>query len=67
VKALEEPFSRLLVIAEGVDTEYQAAMLRRANIPAAQGFYFSRPLAAEAFIAFHRDRNLQPRAAPSPD
>ena len=67
VKSLRESFSRLLVIAEGVDTEYQAVMLREAAIPAAQGFYFSRPLAAEAFIAFHRDRNQKPRAAGSPD
>ena len=38
VKALRESFSRILVIAEGVSTEYQTAMLREANIPAAQGF-----------------------------
>jgi sensor c-di-GMP phosphodiesterase-like protein len=49
--------SQLLVIAEGVETEEQSATLRAANIPAAQGFYFSRPLTASSLVAFHRDRN----------
>ena len=47
--------SRLEVIAEGVETEQQLTALREAKIQAAQGFYFSRPLPAAAFIAFHRD------------
>jgi sensor c-di-GMP phosphodiesterase-like protein len=49
--------SPLVVIAEGVETEYQVARLRAAGIQMAQGFYFSRPIPAEAFIAYHRDRN----------
>jgi sensor c-di-GMP phosphodiesterase-like protein len=57
VKSLVESPSQLLVIAEGVDTEYQADMLGEANIQAAQGFYYSRPLPADAFIAYHRERN----------
>jgi sensor c-di-GMP phosphodiesterase-like protein len=57
VKGLVESPSPLLVIAEGVDTEYQADRLREANIQAAQGFYYSRPLPADAFIAYHRERN----------
>jgi sensor c-di-GMP phosphodiesterase-like protein len=55
VTALLE-LSRLVVIAEGVETEQQFTTLRAANIQAAQGFYFSRPLPAAAFLAFHRDR-----------
>lgn len=52
--------SSLLVIAEGVETEYQVARLRAAgSIQEAQGFYFSRPIPAGAFIAYHRDRNAK--------
>jgi sensor c-di-GMP phosphodiesterase-like protein len=47
--------SPLQVIAEGVETEQQATTLAAANIQAAQGFYFSRPLPAAAFMAFHRE------------
>jgi len=53
--------SRLLVIAEGVETEHQFETLRAAKIQAAQGFYFSRPIPAAAFIAFHRDRGIAGR------
>ena len=51
--------SQLLVIAEGVETEHQAMMLRSAHIQAAQGYYFSPPVGAGAFMAFHRDHNTQ--------
>jgi EAL domain-containing protein (putative c-di-GMP-specific phosphodiesterase class I) len=34
-------------------------MLRDANIQAAEGFYFSTPLPAEAFVTFHRDHGAQ--------
>ena len=44
----------LAVIAEGVDTEYQVAMLRAANVHAAQGFYFSRPLDTASLFAFQQ-------------
>lgn len=50
--------SQLLVIAEGVETEMQFATLRAARIQAAQGFYFSRPLSVDAFMAYHRDRRM---------
>jgi sensor c-di-GMP phosphodiesterase-like protein len=64
VKALADS-SRLVVIAEGVETGQQVATLRAANIHVAQGFYFSRPIPAAAFIAYHRDRNqAEPGAAP---
>lgn len=46
--------SRLMVIAEGVETEQQVLALRAANIQAAQGFYFSRPISAGALMAFSR-------------
>lgn len=47
--------SRLMVIAEGVETEYQLLTLREASIQAAQGFYFSHPIPAAAFVAYHRE------------
>jgi len=53
--------STLQVIAEGVDTELQVQVLRGARIHAAQGFYFSRPLSADSFMAFYRDhRGVDP-------
>ena len=46
---------RLTVIAEGVETQQQLLALQAAGIKAAQGFYFSQPLQAAAFIDYHRD------------
>jgi diguanylate cyclase (GGDEF)-like protein/PAS domain S-box-containing protein len=37
------------VVAEGVETREQLAILQEHNCPQAQGFYFSRPLPAEEF------------------
>lgn len=51
--------AKFMVIAEGVETEQQLTTLRTAHIQAAQGFYFSRPIPAAAFIAFHRERAAQ--------
>jgi sensor c-di-GMP phosphodiesterase-like protein len=53
--------SRLVVIAEGVETHQQFTRLRAAKIQAAQGFYFSRPIPAAAFMAFHRDYGVPGR------
>ncbi|MBF0424387.1 MAG: EAL domain-containing protein [Magnetococcales bacterium] len=42
----------LRVIAEGVETEGQLAFMRAEQCDEIQGYYFSRPLAADAFQAF---------------
>ncbi len=55
--------SRLTVIAEGVETEAQLLALRAAGIQAAQGFYFSPPLAADALFTFYRDAGFAATAA----
>ena len=49
----------LRTIAEGVEAQGQLELLRRAGCHAAQGFYFSKPVAAERF-----DQIL--RALPTP-
>lgn len=46
--------SQMTVIAEGIETLQQRAALEKANVQFGQGFHFSQPLAAEAFIDFHR-------------
>jgi sensor c-di-GMP phosphodiesterase-like protein len=48
--------SKLMVIAEGVETQHQFEVLRAARLHAAQGFYFSRPIPAESFMTFYRER-----------
>jgi EAL domain-containing protein (putative c-di-GMP-specific phosphodiesterase class I) len=40
------------VVAEGVETEQQAAHLERIGCPAAQGFLFSKSLSSEAALDF---------------
>ena len=47
--------SQMMVTAEGVENEYQVAMLRSARIQAAQGFYFSPSLPAGGLMAFYQD------------
>jgi diguanylate cyclase (GGDEF)-like protein/PAS domain S-box-containing protein len=41
-----------LVVAEGVETSAQAAVLRAQACPQAQGYYFSRPVLADDFARF---------------
>jgi EAL domain-containing protein (putative c-di-GMP-specific phosphodiesterase class I) len=47
---------RLRVIAEGVETAEQFALLRTKSCDEAQGFYFSRPVAPEEIGRIFRDR-----------
>ncbi len=42
-------YLRVLVVAEGVETENQLKLLRDAGCDLVQGYYFSRPLPAEEF------------------
>lgn len=48
---------RLKVIAEGVETEAQLAYLKRHGCDYMQGYYFSRPLPAQAFEQLLRQRS----------
>jgi diguanylate cyclase (GGDEF)-like protein len=48
------------VVAEGVETEAQLAMLRRLGAPHAQGFLWSRPLAEEHVLDWLRDHVIAP-------
>ncbi len=41
----------LQVLAEGVEKEQQAVMLKKAGCDEAQGYLFGRPMSAEAFVA----------------
>ena len=57
----------LHVIAEGVETQEQAARLQELGCDIAQGFYFAQPIAVEPFTALLRERrNLMPQAARRP-
>ena len=46
----------LQTIAEGVETEGQLAFLREQGCNEVQGYYFSKPLPADEFVAFMRTR-----------
>ena len=51
----------LEVVAEGVETEQQAEVVRRAGVPLAQGYLFARPMPAAEVPSW-----LSGRAAPQP-
>lgn len=48
---------RLKTVAEGVETAEQLAVLEGLGIDYIQGYYFSKPIEANAFIEFIRERN----------
>lgn len=53
--------SSLQVVAEGVETDYQAKWLRAAGVQLAQGHLFSRPLPAQGLIDLYEgDRRRSP-------
>jgi diguanylate cyclase (GGDEF)-like protein len=51
------------IVAEGVETEFEADMMEQFGCTELQGFYFSRPLSAEDMVDFLK--NFRPRRAPS--
>ena len=46
----------LSVVAEGVETELQRSFLLKQGTTLAQGYLFSRPLSADAFVEYARER-----------
>lgn len=49
---------QLQVVAEGVETADQFAVLEALGIDYIQGYYFSKPIDAKSFLAFVRERNM---------
>jgi len=56
------------VVAEGVESDEQLAVLRECGCPALQGFLFAKPLQSAAFIEFvlHRQRASRNPAVATP-
>jgi EAL domain-containing protein (putative c-di-GMP-specific phosphodiesterase class I) len=55
----------LSVVAEGVETEGQAEVLRGKRCDKLQGFLFARPMPAEALTRWARRQDDSPRFSPS--
>ena len=53
----------LEIVAEGVETIEQAALLRTEGCDEAQGFYFAEPMRPEELIAFVSENRIQARTA----
>lgn len=49
---------QLQVVAEGVETADQFAVLEALGIDYIQGYYFSKPIDAKSFLTFVRERNM---------
>jgi len=49
----------LMIIAEGIECEEQAELLRNENCHEAQGYYFSKPLPVSEFEAFLMRKRLK--------
>ena len=54
------------VVAEGVETEQQLALLRRQQCVEGQGYYFSPPIEAEQFTDLLRQESDGPQGVPAP-
>ncbi len=54
---------RLKAVAEGVENEAQLEFLRRHGCDEMQGYYFSRPLAEDAFLALVQAQEAKAKAA----
>ncbi len=44
----------MTALAEGIETEAEWCCAGRSRLPAGQGYYFSRPVAAAEILAIHR-------------
>ena len=58
IEALHK-ISTLRIIAEGVESEHQAATLSAAGVTMAQGYLFSKPLSARDFMNFYGERTAK--------
>ena len=56
---------RLIVVAEGVETEEQAAQLRQLDCDQMQGYLFSKPLPPEQVAAFLKQWTQPPGSEPN--
>ncbi len=59
--------ARTLVVAKGVETEAQLAFLMRENCDGVQGYYFCRPLPADAFAGWWSEYRRKSGAITSPN
>lgn len=48
---------RLDIVSEGVETAEQLAVLKELGVDYIQGYYFSKPIEADAYLAFIKERN----------
>jgi diguanylate cyclase (GGDEF)-like protein len=55
----------MAIVAEGVETEFEADMMKQFGCTELQGFYFARPLSAEAMVEFMKTFHSR-RTPPGP-